>query len=276
MGMKSERVYGPARAAGGFFACLIGLAVFLGLMAVCSPARAEESAPYIPPVLSPGDLGGSSRPERQTIAVSRGELGAFLLLSVGLTTMVVDLFPTVGFYTAEIPAGTERPDFPGYLMASWVAGAVITVVGLITWLAVSFRPSPRHGPRRISPGPRSPIHPVPARPPSHPAPARPLERSEVLRVLLFQLRPGVRECLAALPSAPSSPSVAIRMQVNGDGRAVYLGTDPEPSPALAECFRGVVGTLRFRASGAAPITVLSPPYPAGEPAPSVGAQQEGP
>ena len=52
----------------------------------------------------------------------------------------------------------------------------------------------------------------------------------------------------------------LRLQVNGDGTALYLGAEPTPSADVARCLRELTGSLRFRATGGEPFTLRSMPY----------------
>jgi hypothetical protein len=83
-----------------------------------------------------------------------------------------------------------------------------------------------------------------------------LARAEVLGIL-SSAEAEARACVTNAGSPPQS--LNIRMQVNGDGSALYMGTTPAAPAEAASCLRQLVSTLRFRATGGAPIAVTSPP-----------------
>lgn len=103
---------------------------------------------------------------------------------------------------------------------------------------------------------------------SAPAPAEPtpgtrgVERPEVLRVL-ESLQPEVRACAEG---SSDGGILLLRLQINGDGTAIFLGTDPPTRDAArSRCLRELVATMRFRATGAPPIELRSNPFRVGGP-----------
>lgn len=82
----------------------------------------------------------------------------------------------------------------------------------------------------------------------------PLTPNEVLSVLQ-SVEAEARACIGL--NGP--PEVSIRFQVNGDGSAIYLGTEPAAPPEAASCLRRLFHGLRFRATGSPPLQLNSPP-----------------
>lgn len=88
-----------------------------------------------------------------------------------------------------------------------------------------------------------------------------LSREEVIGVI-GSAEAEARACIGDDPP----PQVSIRFQVNGDGSAIYLGTEPDAPAEAAGCLRRLIGELRFRATGGEPFTVNSPPLVFHQPA----------
>ena len=84
----------------------------------------------------------------------------------------------------------------------------------------------------------------------------PVSRPEALAVL----QTAGAEVTACAQSSNPPPALTLRVQVNGDGSAIFLGAEPSPPADVIGCLRGLVGSLRFRATGAPPVVFTTPPY----------------
>jgi hypothetical protein len=106
------------------------------------------------------------------------------------------------------------------------------------------------------------VPPVPvAAPAPAPAPAAeavPVPAAEAVAVI-DAIGSEIAGCVSANRSV-APPSLALRVQVNGDGSAIYMGGEPAPAAALSRCLRELVATLRFRATGAAPTVITTPAH----------------
>lgn len=86
------------------------------------------------------------------------------------------------------------------------------------------------------------------------APAQqPVTRQEVLAVI-SSAEAEARACMGETPP----PRVQIWIQINGDGSAIYTGTEPTAPAETAGCLRRLVAGLRFRSAGGEPLTVATP------------------
>jgi predicted mannosyl-3-phosphoglycerate phosphatase (HAD superfamily) len=78
--------------------------------------------------------------------------------------------------------------------------------------------------------------------------------SSEIRAVSSSARAEVVQCA----QADGLQQVTLRIQINGNGSAIYLGAEPEPQAGVVGCFRQIVNTLRFRETGAEPITIRQP------------------
>jgi hypothetical protein len=83
----------------------------------------------------------------------------------------------------------------------------------------------------------------------------PITRDEGMAVLSAAL-PEIRACVVG---GDAPPSITLRLQINGDGSAIFLGATPAAPAGVSRCLRELISSLRFRATGARPITVTTPP-----------------
>jgi tRNA A-37 threonylcarbamoyl transferase component Bud32 len=103
----------------------------------------------------------------------------------------------------------------------------------------------RHGDRGSK---REPVQDVAPQP----NPIWSLDRAEVAAGIR-SVSSKLKRCIAE--GGPAPPIVSLSIQVGGDGSATFLGAQPAAPAVVSSCLGNTISRVRFRATGAPPITV---------------------